>query len=485
MNNPATIFGLTPRRATHTLILGFALLHFVLAVFIPMAPYETHYALYGFYLDFSYLDHPPLTGWLQALPQLFSHHDVAMRIVPIALVTASQYLLARLCTTLFPEQSPWLAPLTLLILNGAVINHLSIAMAPEIPLLLASLLCVFFTQALLRSNEWRYWAGLGLALGLAGISKYTGVTLALSVAIILFSDRGLALLRSPGLWLAGLIAALVISPVIYWNWANDWASFQFQLGYQLDESDDPWSLSDALSAMGEQLGAFSPLLFIGGVAASFKGWQQANARLLIIFAWPILLLFIWMSGAGRSSIHWTLVGWYLLAPLAAAWLMASWHKKPVRWLAKFSGGLSAVLVVGIFLLPLPLYKFPDFQHPLGTMAGWQQAAEHGEKLRQQLPRSGKTSAPVLLVKNWHHAGPLAWYTQGSRTLDVTTRPSQYVRWFGSPDQHSYGIMVQPSSPGKEPDTEFDNFSCEIVDELPIRHGPSLVRKFYFLYCEPK
>ena len=57
----------TPRGATHALIIGFALLHLWFVAWVPLAGHEAHYALYGYYLDWSYVvDHPPLVGWLQA-----------------------------------------------------------------------------------------------------------------------------------------------------------------------------------------------------------------------------------------------------------------------------------------------------------------------------------------------------------------------------------------------------------------------------------
>ena len=126
-------------------------------------------------------------GLDSSLVQQFSHSDFAMRIAPIVLTTASQYLVAVLALRLFPAATPWLGFITVLLLQGTLVIHMSLAMAPEVPLLLAGLLVLWFTRNVLEYERPRDWLSLGLALGLAGLSKYTAVTLAVSVLLALWS----------------------------------------------------------------------------------------------------------------------------------------------------------------------------------------------------------------------------------------------------------------------------------------------------------
>ncbi|WP_252177873.1 glycosyltransferase family 39 protein [Endozoicomonas sp. 4G] len=471
-----------PQRLTSALILVFLTIHLLLAALIPLTHYEAHYALYGTYLDWSYLDHPPLTGWLQTIPQLFSDHDFLLRLIPIVLLTASQYLLARSCERLFPTAHPWLAPITLLIINGAIVTHLGITMAPEVPLLFAALLCLHSLLTLQNKDRWQNWLGLGFALGLAGLSKYTGVTLALSSGLILLMNRGFAVLKHPGLYLTMAITLLMISPVLYWNWQNDWASFQFQLGYQFEESDSTWSLASAFEAIAIQIGVYSPLLFIGGLLGSARVMRSGNpgGKALVLMAWPILLLFFWMSGAGRSSAHWTLISWYLLAPLAALWVSECWGSRAVRWLAKGSGSFSAVLLMAFLVIPLPMLEFPDMKHPLGKTMGWEEAAEEGQRLLQTIEPDPDYEEPTLLVTNWHYASQLSWYTQGAPVRDLSSDPSQYVRWFGAADRWTHGIVILPDN---ENTISVPNMNCTLLEKTPVEYGESLVGHFSFFYCQ--
>ncbi len=478
---------LGPWPATHVVILGFACWHLVLAASLPLIAFETHYALYGLHLNWSYVDHPPMVGWIQALVQQFSHSDFAMRLAPIALATASQYLVAMLALRLFPADTRWLGLITVLLLQGTLIIHMSIAMAPEAPLLLAGLMVLWFTRNVLEHDRLRDWLGLGLALGLAGLSKYTAVTLALSVVLALWSGGRLSSLLQRRAWYGLGLAALLVSPVLIWNALHDWISFRYQVGYQLesDEAAAAWSLGDALNMQLEQMGAYSPLLYIGGMASVIWAVRRPgkSERLLLIFALPVLLLFGFMAGSGRSSAHWTLMGWVFLAPLCALWLWTFWHNKVVRGLAWVSASISVLLLLIMCIAPMPFLPFPDYGHPLSRVTGWQDAAIRAEQLRQAMTEEGKAE-PVVLVYNWHSAGPLAWYQPDTIVQDTQNRPSQYLYWYGAVGPDSRGILVIYDEKNEQPQVYEPGFACEQVDTLPAYRGRVLTRLFYFYRCEP-
>ena len=73
---------LGPWPATLWLTLVVAALHLLVAGRVPLSADEAHYALYGLHLDWSYFDHPPLVGWLQALVLPVSSSEFALRLWP-------------------------------------------------------------------------------------------------------------------------------------------------------------------------------------------------------------------------------------------------------------------------------------------------------------------------------------------------------------------------------------------------------------------
>ena len=69
------------------LIAVFTLIRLIVAPSFGLGVDEAHYVLYGYHLDYSYVDHPPLVGWVQAaMLYLFNDGILTARIPAIALM---------------------------------------------------------------------------------------------------------------------------------------------------------------------------------------------------------------------------------------------------------------------------------------------------------------------------------------------------------------------------------------------------------------
>jgi 4-amino-4-deoxy-L-arabinose transferase-like glycosyltransferase len=174
---------------------------------------EAHYALYGYHLDWSYFDHPPLVGWLQALVLPFSSGEFALRLWPVLLGALASLALFRLTRELYPAASPWTAFVAVALLHSALaFQVLSLAMLPDTPLLPLGIAAALVLWRVLERGAACDWLWLGLLLGLAGLAKYTAVTLALSAVLLLALGGQWAQLRRPWPWLAVGLALLLITP---------------------------------------------------------------------------------------------------------------------------------------------------------------------------------------------------------------------------------------------------------------------------------
>src|SRR5690606_7832183 len=75
---------------------------------------------------------------------------------------------------------------------------------------------------------WLYAAAV--ALGLAVLTKYNGVLFGIGVALFFLAYRPLRpLWRSPHLYLAALLSVALQAPVLWWNFAEGFASYNFHL----------------------------------------------------------------------------------------------------------------------------------------------------------------------------------------------------------------------------------------------------------------
>ncbi len=461
------------------------MLHLLVAGRFALSVDEAHYALYGLRLDWSYFDHPPMVGWLQALVLPFAQGEWALRLWPVLLSLLASYLVFRLARELFPETSPWVATIAVATLQSALIFQLiSMALVPEGPLLVFGLGAALFTFRAVRQGRGGDWLVVGLLFGLAGLSKYTAVTLvAGAVAFIALQGRWRVLV-TPWPWLAVLVALITIFPVLYWNGTHEWLSFRYQLEH--GAPDRSWSFARFATSQAIQVVAYAPAVFIFGVAALLAGWRERRhpgVALSLAFALPILVLFGWGAGYEQTLPHWTLLGWALLAPLTARWLVRGWSTRWVRSIAKGSALYSVVLGLLIHSLLLqPWLPFQPYRHPLGDLIGWQEAAERALELSNHMP--GGFDEPTIYVGNWSLASRIAWYGRPHRVQVTDTRYDQFDLWYDSPRPGQGGLLVVPDYLRGRPEANGQAWfeACDPLETLTVARAGRPVHDFDFFAC---
>lgn len=467
-------------RSTVALVTVLSLLHLLVMGRVDLSVDEAHYALYGLWPDWSYFDHPPMVGWLQALVLPLSQHEFALRLWPLLLGAAASLLLYRLSRELFPEESPWLAAIAVVILQSAVIFQLlSIALVPELPLLLFALAAMLFLQRAVTAGRWRDWLLLGLCFGLAGLSKYTAVTLVVTAITFILWQRQGRIIFTPRPWVAVVVALLVISPVLYWNATHDWLSFAYQLGHGMPQRH--WDATRFARTQAGQLLAYAPGIYLFGLAALVATRRELNhpgVRLLIALALPLMLLFGWSSGLEETLPHWTLLAWAALAPLTARWLLQHWQRRGTRYLAYSSLAYSGLLTLVIHSqFAWGWLPFAPYQHPLRDLYGWREAAQHGLALRQG-------EGERLMVGNWTLASRIGWYARPAAVIVTDSRFDQFDLWYGSPQPGEGGLLIVPDYyEGRARFSGLAHFDqCQLVDELQVPLHGTAIHRFTYYRC---
>lgn len=473
---------LASARAALALVLATSALHLLVAGRFDLGVDEAHYALFGRMLDWSYFDHPPMVGWMQALAMaLFGTGELALRLWPIVLGAVAGLLVYRLARELFPEDSPWTAFMAVVLLQSAVIFQLvSMAMVPEDPLLVFGLGGTLFLFRAVRDDRLCDWLAMGMAFGLAGLSKYTAVVLVITALLFLLSERGWRGLFRPGPWLAALVALVLVLPVLWWNARHDWISFAYQWGHGVP--DRAWEITRFLRSFAAQLLAYAPGIVLFGLAALWVARRElghAGVRFSLFLALPLLLLFATSAGLEETLPHWTLLAWAGLAPLTARWLYARWPRRGVRWGAYGSLAYSMVLVLVLHSqLLLPWIPFPAYSNPFGDLYGWREAATRAAELQEELGEGAG-----LFVGNWSLASRVAWYA--NRPVQVTDqRFDQFDLWYGAPREGAQGVLIVPERYAERPDASgVARFAqCEPLDVMDWMLGDTPVHTFRFLHC---
>ena len=211
----------------------------VLAAITTVVPEEAYHWNYACHLDWGYYDHPPMVAWAIALGRaLFGDTPIGVRFGPILLAVGSSIVLARFAER---QGGAKAAMWTVLLLAlQPILFAVGGSGFPDSPLLFFWALAMTLAwraidtasrpdEALRGASSKWYWLAAGAALGAAMLSKYTAAFLVPALfANLLFSKRDRRWLLTPWPYLAGVVSLIVFSPVIYWNWAHDWASFKFQ-----------------------------------------------------------------------------------------------------------------------------------------------------------------------------------------------------------------------------------------------------------------
>jgi hypothetical protein len=465
------------------------LAHLALGAAMGLSVDEAHYLLYAAHPALSYFDHPPLVGWVQ-WPLVALQAPVALlRLLPGALWLASVLLVYRLAQGLAvgggdaPLRAGVWAVAALAL--APILHVLAIGLLPDTLLLFFAAAVMLQTQRLMQTDalgKTGPWLGLGLLLGLAGLSKYTAVFWALAVALCLLQAHGPRVLRLPALWAAVVLALLVVSPVLVWNARHGWISFSYQAQHG---AGNVWQWREVLRFAVVQLLAYGPLLIWGL-------WAPARAGVLRLFFLLPFGVLAGLSGGGSSLPHWTAPAWVALAPFAGVALAAAWAhgsapaRRVQRWLIGALVALQALacaallwlmLSAGSPLLPRSWDNTPAGRNPFADLHGWQEA---GAQARALAAQQGLGS---VSVQNWTLASRLGWYARPLPVHVLEDRFDQFDLWAGDLPAGGDTLLLDWSAMAYTVPIGAKGFQdCQLLGTQAATHWGAPLASFRFYAC---
>jgi 4-amino-4-deoxy-L-arabinose transferase-like glycosyltransferase len=499
-----------PRGRARGLLLLVFVLHALLGAALGLSVDEAHYALYAAHPALSYFDHPPLVGWLQWPLVALSAPTAVLRLLPGLLWLATMLLVhrlaLRLCTPAAAglQSGSWRAPeageragiWALLVLLLAPLMHiLGIGLLPDTLLMLWSAALMLQTLRLMPPGQSDAHAGapgtaelglgpwllLGLLLGLAGLSKYTAIFTALAVALCLLWAHGPRLLRQPGLWLATLLALILVSPVAIWNAQNQWISFAYQAKHGAGSN---WQGIHLARFLVVQMLAFGPLL-LWGVA----GVRDVAARQRVVlgfFAIPFAVLAA-LAGGGSSLPHWTAPAWVALAPFAGIALARRWdsgRRALVKALVLLQALACLALPAAMVSAGMPFMQgrtasaeASDAPNPFADLHGWDAAGERAKTL------AAEQQLDAVAVQNWTLASRIGWYARPLKVYVLEDRFDQFDLWAGKLAVGGSALLVDWSQLPYETPLGAHGFAqCTWLDGQEVRRLGYSVSRFDFYAC---
>jgi 4-amino-4-deoxy-L-arabinose transferase-like glycosyltransferase len=471
-----------------------ALVHFALGFSIEFSVDEAHYALYAKHLAWSYFDHPPLVGWVQWPLVTLSSSEGIIRLIPELLWVLSVYLVYQVAveihrlvqgrnagylTAALPSANSCGLMAVLAIIAAPLPHVLAIGLLPDTLLTPLSLGLMMMALRWIRKDSFPLldWVITGALLGLAGLSKYTAAFTAFALLSIFVTSPKKPWITKAGFWLAAAIALMMISPVIYWNWANDWISFKYQIAHG---SGGTWAWRRVAAFMGIQIACFGPLILLGAFA--FLKYFMRSQRMILLSLLSFFLIpfaiFAALSGGG-SLPHWTTPAWFCLAPFSGIGLAKAWAPQRRLAIRALLIGQLLICLLGFgFVLTGGVSTSAIKANPIADLYGWKVAGQKAAQLAQANKASG------IAVQNWTLASRAAWYASPLPTFVLDQRQDQFDLWFGQLPVGASVVLINWSGMSFNPPVgdHLGFEQCEPLDSLEIMRFGQVLSKFDYSLC---
>lgn len=458
---------------------------------------EALYYSYSRNLSLSYLDHPPLIGWLiRGSTTLWGQTVLGVRAVAMGMCALSLILTTVLTREMYGDTAAGLVPF--LMLATPIFAVGMTAATPDAPLsvlwpliTLQLYRALYKDSALLPSNIGARLRPLavGLLLGCAFLAKYTGALLVVTTLILVLRKKARRHLRRPELWASAIIAAVVATPVFYWNITHDWAGVMHRLVWT--QQGAGFSFRNVGALIGGQLLYVGPLmlwLFFTALKAGFRQrGNDANVsfQVLAVASLPTLvtgyLLVLWSDVA---EPHWPAAGYLPLFPLVAHHVTQK--KSAMRRMAKAAllfGGAVFIIMHLLVLTPLiPMLTPVDQYEPKYDLAneltGWPEAADLIRRLdKEGLPVTAgfyTQCAQLQFALNRPTDPPVRCISNAIDDFDIW-QPSTVDAPFLFVDDNRFNHDVTALVPG---------VSIRSTHTVDIYRGARLARQFVVQVVEP-
>lgn len=468
---------------------------YFLVLWLPaLSPY------YGFYSDelyylacadrpaLGYVDHPPLFVWLLRLHrEIFGDSLLALRALPSAVGAATVFLAGWMARRLGGRQFAQILAALAVMVSGVSLTIYGFFSVNCTAILLWTLVSWVLLE-LCRSRDPRLWLLLGALLGLALLNKHTALVAIAGVAVATLASSLRRDLRTPWPWIGAVAAAAIVTPNLYWQWANDWPSLAFYA-----DAEQSRNTASALDQIVLQVLAHNPASLPIWLSGVFFFAFSARCSRYRPLAWFFVTAF-GLAIVGGSSLAYRIGGVFPLAFAGGAVFLEGVRKPDAGRIRRIwnTWTLPAVmLIIGVLIatLGLPVLPPPVLErHPLhdenldsgwrpeigknripyhlGNRTHWKSFVEEIEKVVRKLDASQREGA-IILADYFGHAGALEHYA-GDRVPPVYSPMTGYFLWGPPEDSPTTVISIG-------------------IDENFVRANferPEVVATFRCTYCPP-
>jgi 4-amino-4-deoxy-L-arabinose transferase-like glycosyltransferase len=310
----------------------------------------------------------------------------------------------------------------------------------------------FFVVRVLATEDPRWWLGVGAAVGLGMMTKYTifFFVVGLVTAVLITSTR--RALRSRYLWFGVGLALLIYLPNLIWQVQHEFISLHFLSS--IHARDLAWGRGEGFlpKQLYENANPFVLPLWIAGLI--FCLFLPAGKRFRAV-GWMFLITFaLFLVARGRS--YYLGPAYAMLIAAGATW-WESWlaARRPtgrrVGWVALWAlvamgGVVGIVLLKPIAPINSPLWGITsDINGEVVEMVGWPDLVEQVATIYASIPDAEKPGVAIL-AGNYGEAGALDLYgPQYGLPRVISGANSLWARGYGDPPPETVIVVGFESS----------------------------------------
>ncbi len=420
-------------------------LFYISSGIIDLSEDEAYQWVWSKHLALSYFSKPPLIAYTQFLgTTLWGDTEFGVRFFAPIIAAILSFLLLRF---LARETNSRVGLALIAILSTTPLTSVGSTLMTIDPLSV-----LFWTAAMLAGwravqsdGTTRDWLWVGFWMGLGFLSKYTNL-FQLLCWIVFFAlwSPARKQLRRPGPYLALLIVAVSLTPVLIWNSQHGWITLQHVANNGgLGKSWKP-TLRYTTDFLAAEAGLLNPIYFFAMLWAAIAFWRQQRQNQLHIFLFsmgaPIFLFYFAFSFHSRILPNWIAPSVVPLFCLMTIYFHSMWAKqrailRPIFIFGLILGLISIValhdssLIGKFFKRPLPAQIDPSHR-----IQGWSETAEAVARARQTLATEGK---PVFIIGDHYGiTGQISFYLPEAKK-QIRQNPIVFYRSTPNPKNQFY------------------------------------------------
>ncbi len=406
------------------LVIVFTFLRLILSVFLNLGNDESYYLTYAQQLQINYFDHPPMVGiWIKFFTANLALQDSLffIRLGSLVGCALSSFFIYKTIASINTSKAGFAGVFLYNISFYASITA-GLFIFPDTPQMVFWTAAMYFiTQVLKDDRKLLPWIFFGACAGLSIMSKVHAVFLWGGVVLYaLFYKR--SWFGNKGLYIAGVVTAVIISPILIWNIQNDFITFRFHGERVVVNEKSGFNFMGLLREVVGQLVINNPFnieLVILFFTNKYTSNTSSAIKVFKLMGIPLLIVIFLLSMFRTTLPHWSGPAYISLLPIAAIGLSEMSITK-FKVFTRFAFGYN-ILLIGLIIAAVNFYP-GTFSKEIGAALGktdisldaygWK---EGGQKFTAIYKAKNMSSKAPMVCNTWWGAHDEYYF---ARPLDI-------------------------------------------------------------------